>query len=293
MTSLHDRFVMIVWLLSVCILILQGDGFYLVHANSRRLWGMSKPSTTTTTTRTSSPASFHSHPQKAALSATSVQSQQRLDASSDHTITTTATSNSDTVGTTSDATATNSVACVGNDGSDQDTTMDESPTQAKNDNAIEVSASIELPFPKGVAFDAFSDLSRQSTFSPWLKSVEYLNGEKNGVGSLTRWKLSYLGLRFSWNAVSTVQDRKNGILEWKSITGLQNNGRVVFHEIDHERSYMNMTMSFSIPRLAARLMGPTKLATIVEKRILENTVRNFRQIVAENDWKMKQLEDHD
>ena len=154
--------------------------------------------------------------------------------------------------------------------------------------AIQVSAAIELPFPKYVAYDAFSDLSRQSSYSPWLKSVEYIEGERNSVGSKTRWRLAYLGLRFTWNAISTLQDPKNGIIEWESITGLQNNGRVTFHELEEDRTYMNMTMSFAFPRIAARLIGPQKLASIVERRILETTVRNFRQTVVENDWKVIQ-----
>jgi uncharacterized membrane protein len=157
--------------------------------------------------------------------------------------------------------------------------------------AIEVSAAIDLPFPKCVAYDAFSDLSRQSTFSPWLKSVEYIEGEQNMVGSKTKWKLAYLGLRFTWNAISTLQDRTNGIIEWESITGLQNNGRVTFHEVHNNRTYMNMTMSFVVPKFARRLIGPHKLGSIVEKRILENTVRNFRQIVIDNDWKMIQQQE--
>jgi uncharacterized membrane protein len=158
--------------------------------------------------------------------------------------------------------------------------------------AIQVSASVELPFPKAVAYDAFADLSRQSTYSPWLQSVEYVNGKHNVVGALTRWKLSYLGLRFSWNAICTVVDPQNGIIEWKSISGLSNQGRVVFSERPAEEggdgrssSMMHMTMCVSMPRIAARLVGQGQLASLFEKHILENTIQNFRQIVAENDWK--------
>jgi uncharacterized membrane protein len=167
-------------------------------------------------------------------------------------------------------------------------TMIEKSHSSVNGGAIQVSAGIELPFPKHVAYDAFSDLSRQSTYSPWLKSVEYIEGERNAVGSKTRWRLAYLGLRFTWNSISTLQDPKNGIIEWESITGLQNQGRVTFQEVAEDRTYMNMTMSFAVPKIASRLLGPHKLASIVEKRILETTVRNFRQTVAENDWKQIQ-----
>lgn len=170
----------------------------------------------------------------------------------------------------------------------------ESPIQKSHSSvsggAIVVSAALELPFPKRVAYDAFSDLSRQSTYSPWLKSVEYIEGERNSVGSKTRWKLNYLGLRFTWKSISTLQDPQNGVIEWESITGLQNNGRVTFQELDNDRTFMNMTMSFTVPRIASRLLGPHKIASIVEKRILETTVCNFRQIVCDNDWKAIQMQ---
>ena len=194
--------------------------------------------------------------------------------------------------------STKTTAHTGSSMGDDETVGDidhESPIQKSHSSvsggAIEVSAAIELPFPKHVAYDAFSDLSRQATYSPWLKSVEYIEGERNCVGSKTRWKLSYLGLRFTWKSISTLQDPHNGVIEWESITGLQNNGRVTFQELDNDRTFMNMTMSFTVPRIASRLLGPHKIASIVEKRILETTVCNFRQIVSDNDWKAIQLQE--
>lgn len=156
---------------------------------------------------------------------------------------------------------------------------------------IEVSTEIDLPFPKSVAFDAFADLSRQSTFSPWLKSVEYLDGaNQNSVGTTTRWTLSYMGLRFSWNAVSTRQDREHGVIEWESVTGMKNNGRVEFHEVGDDRTHMKMTMRFRKPVFANRMLGESgKIASMVENRILKSTLLNFRQDVLENDWRQKQL----
>lgn len=155
-------------------------------------------------------------------------------------------------------------------------------------DAIQVAASIELPFPRSVAYDAFADLSRQTAFSPWLQSVEYLTDQKDAVGALTQWKLSYLGVRLSWHAICTVLDRPNGIIEWKSVHGLPNQGRVVFSESGAGGSRMHMTMCLSLPRVAARLMGPGKLASMVEDMMLARTVQNFRHIVAENDWKRVQ-----
>jgi uncharacterized membrane protein len=187
--------------------------------------------------------------------------------------------------TAADATTTVSSATTKDTAPETETTP---PPVGPPDGAIQVSASVELPFPRAVAYDAFADLSRQSTYSPWLQSVEYLEGARNAVGARTHWKLSCLGLSFSWQAISTVQDREQGVIEWKSITGLPNQGRVVFSEYPENgsrSSRMHMTMSFSAPRLAVLLLGRSKLVTLVEQRMLQKTMQNFRRIVAENDWK--------
>lgn len=170
------------------------------------------------------------------------------------------------------------------------------PVQSSKKGEIRVSTSIDLPFPAEVAFDAFSDLSRQPTFSPWLRSVEYLD-ENRLVGSTTRWTMAYLGLRFSWNAISTRQDRENGVIEWKSLTGLENSGRVKFQPAafdDGMKSHMRMTMSFKTPRLAARFLGErNSIAMIVEERMLHRTLQNFRDIVHGTDWRLIQQQEED
>lgn len=163
------------------------------------------------------------------------------------------------------------------------------PNNNRKDGKIQVSADIELEFPKEVAYDAFSDISRQASFSPWLKSVVFLNGsQENTVGATTKWTMSFMGVPMSWNAISTRQDRENGVIEWKSITGLQNNGRVEFRSLG-DRTHMIMTMTFTTPRLATRILGEGHvIARVVENKMLKSTLRNFRQIVLENDWKQQQ-----
>ena len=78
--------------------------------------------------------------------------------------------------------------------------------------------SLPLPFSAEIAFDTFSDLTRQPEWSPWLSAVEYL--KKKEVHDLpeTKWYLRGPGLRFSWKAVSTINDRPNKI-GWESTSG--------------------------------------------------------------------------
>ena len=70
-------------------------------------------------------------------------------------------------------------------------------------NLIECSASILLPFSEDVAFDAFSDLTRQPSWCKYLHSVEYIgfvDGEDENDGNLplrqSRWTIGVKGLRF-------------------------------------------------------------------------------------------------
>src|SRR5438046_3163424 len=46
-------------------------------------------------------------------------------------------------------------------------------------NEIVVSSDINLPFPAELAYAAFSDMSRQTSWSPWLQSVEYTDDTHN------------------------------------------------------------------------------------------------------------------
>jgi len=53
-------------------------------------------------------------------------------------------------------------------------TEEDKDDKSRSKNLIECSASIMLPFPEDVAFDAFSDLTRQPSWCKYLHSVEYI-----------------------------------------------------------------------------------------------------------------------
>ncbi len=54
---------------------------------------------------------------------------------------------------------------------------------SSNPREILVSASIKLPFSADIAFDAFSDLPRQPSWSTWLHSISYIDDENNNNDS--------------------------------------------------------------------------------------------------------------
>ena len=197
--------------------------------------------------------------------------------------------------------------------SDSDDTSSSSPElEQLPKNHIQVSSQIELPFSAEIAFDAFSDLPRQSTWSPWLTSVKYVNREKTKNGDSndssnnrayqeTKWTMkSILGVSYSWNAISTRLERPY-LIEWESCKGLKNWGRVEFIPCSTTNAtttttsttttLMQLTLTFVAPRLVARWFQNHPdggLARLVQQRIVGGTLRNFRDICLAHDVPQRQ-----
>jgi len=167
---------------------------------------------------------------------------------------------------------------------------EESTTPKKE---IAVSASIELPFPSSVAFDAFSDLTRQPSWSPMIRSVEYIESELtiDDDTPVTEWTMGLKGFKFSWKSISTVLERPYRI-EWESISGLKNFGKIHFLDLHddagcHTKTRMTMSMTFFAPRVvSAMFRRSNKLANYVENKMILATLVRFRDIVLEEDLKL-------
>lgn len=151
---------------------------------------------------------------------------------------------------------------------------------------ITVESTLALPFSQTTAFDAFSDLTRQVEYSPWLKSVDYLSPPEDDVDTRgkdlgeTKWCMAYCGIRFTWNSIVSRLDRPH-TLEWRSTTGMKNYGSVNFVPIDDKNTKVTMRMAFVTPRLVAALFNrSSKIAHVVERKIIRTTLVNFRDAVA-------------
>lgn len=158
---------------------------------------------------------------------------------------------------------------------------------------IDITSSIELPFPAEAAYDAFSDLRRQPSWSPWLRSVEYINDdgtvadEKTTESSL--WTLKMSGFKFSWTAIETKNERPNTI-QWESTSGLKNFGTVRFEPMGDPssptRTLMTMNLSFVTPMVIAALFRRSKkVQSIVEEKMIRTSMASFRDVVLEKDLK--------
>ena len=167
---------------------------------------------------------------------------------------------------------------------------------------ITASAKVILPFAATTAFDAFADLPRQPSWSPWLHDVRYIDGAdaeddgsdagvvipiKDGIPLRnTKWTMGYKAFKFSWHAVSTNLERPS-IIEWQSTSGLRNYGSVRFDErvLDEERveTEMVLAMRFRAPRVIAALFRRSSTIKGVMETMLRGTLEGFRDVVMKED----------
>lgn len=145
---------------------------------------------------------------------------------------------------------------------------------------ITVSSHIELPFSAEVAYDAYSNLTRQPSWSSWLDSV--VLSEDNPEES--RWTIKVMGIKYSWTAIALHNERPHTV-QWRSTTGLSNYGIVRFERRGMHSTWMTLNMTFIAPRAVAALFRKSqKLAHIVETMLVQS-LRKFRDIVVEVDLK--------
>lgn len=159
--------------------------------------------------------------------------------------------------------------------------LDLEPDETAGRNEIVVASEIDLPFSAEIAYEAFSDMSRQTSWSPWLQSVEYTDESQNA----TRWKMKYLGVSTSWVSICTYERRPHTIC-WTSVSGLQNRGRVDFlpSVSDSSPTRMKMSMRFQVPRLIAHMFRSSgKVSRMVENQMILPTLERFCQDVLQND----------
>lgn len=171
------------------------------------------------------------------------------------------------------------------EGREDNSTHDDHSTHVDDDTyqiisvkqLITVSSQIELPFSAEVAYDAYSNLTRQPSWSSWLDSV--VLSEDNPKES--RWTIKVMGLKYSWTAISPQNERPHTV-QWRSVTGLRNFGTVRF-ERRGPSTLMTLKMSFVAPRAIAALFRKSQKLTHLVETMLEQSLRKFRDVVLEVD----------
>jgi uncharacterized membrane protein len=173
---------------------------------------------------------------------------------------------------------------------------------------IEITSQIELPFSPEIAYDAYSNLPRQPTWSSWLDSVVMLDKKKNDSDRDTidddrlasKWTMKFLGIRYSWEAVALKNERPR-VMQWQSTTGLRNFGTVEFHprssggdDDDLENAQatttlMTLKMTFVAPRAVSAMFRKSgKIASYVERNLITKSLHDFRDVVVRTDLQQQQ-----
>ena len=152
---------------------------------------------------------------------------------------------------------------------------------------IDIKSTLELPFPAEVAYDAFSDLPRQPSWSSWLRSVDYITEDgsvtDNPDSKSSLWTMRKAGIKFSWTAISTKNERPN-LIKWESTSGLKNFGTVQFVQSSPSLTVMTMTMSFMTPKIVAGLFNRSdSLQEFVRTKMIDTAMEQFRDVVMEVD----------
>ena len=125
------------------------------------------------------------------------------------------------------------------------------------------------------AYALFSQLDQHPNWSPWLNSVDY--NRKTGI---SKWTLKAIGLSFSWMANNTYMD--DTTIQWQSIEGFQNKGRVEFQSStsNSTSTTMKLTLSYDLPQTAITVLeslGP-RAQNFIQETLLED-LKRFRAVL--------------
>lgn len=125
------------------------------------------------------------------------------------------------------------------------------------------------------AYALFSQLDQHPNWSPWLNSVDY--NRKTGI---SKWTLKAIGLSFSWMANNTYMD--DTTIQWQSIEGFQNKGRVEFQSStsNSTSTTMKLTLSYDLPQAAITVLeslGP-RAQNFIQETLLED-LKRFRAVL--------------
>ena len=158
-----------------------------------------------------------------------------------------------------------------------------------------VSACLPMPFSPKVAYHAYSDFSRHTAWSNFLKKVDCVvppNGSSDmGVSKLTA---SVLGMPYASvckGSRAEVQQfrpfpRKKYLVQFDSVSGVEMRGCIEFteHNNDPNTTTAKLNIQFVPPKLFASVFPkPQALLRFVENRMILRDLRKFRDVVMEEE----------
>ena len=126
----------------------------------------------------------------------------------------------------------------------------------------------------------WSDLDSMPLWMSWIESVKTIDQETSTLPDLTEWTLAANGFRFKWKAQITerIEQQK---LKWESIGGLPTKGSVTFSTENTNSTSVNLSVTYELPKMIARLMEENILGKMVTNELQANIDR-FKNLVEKN-----------
>ena len=134
--------------------------------------------------------------------------------------------------------------------------------------------------PLDNVWKTWSDLDSMPLWMSWIESVKTLDQNTSTLPDLTEWTLAANGFKFKWKAQITERIEKQK-LKWESIGGLPTKGSVIFSEDNPELTLVNLSVTYELPKMIARIMEENILGKMVTNELQANIDR-FRDLVEKN-----------
>ncbi len=134
--------------------------------------------------------------------------------------------------------------------------------------------------PIGNVWETWSDLDSMHLWMSWIESVKTVDQKTTKLPDLTEWTLAANGFRFKWKAQITERIELEK-LKWESIGGLPTKGSVVFQANDEKSTSVNLSVTYELPKMIARLMEENILGKMVTNELQANIDR-FKNLVENN-----------
>ena len=126
----------------------------------------------------------------------------------------------------------------------------------------------------------WSDLDSMPQWMSWIESVKTIDQETSTLPDLTEWTLAANGFRFKWKAQITERVECQR-LKWESIGGLPTKGSVLFNTENPIKTSVNLSVTYELPKMIARLMEENILGKMVTNELQAN-INRFKKLVEDN-----------
>ncbi|MBK16783.1 MAG: hypothetical protein CMK49_02050 [Prochlorococcus sp. SP3034] len=134
--------------------------------------------------------------------------------------------------------------------------------------------------PLDNVWHTWSDLDSMPLWMSWIESVKTIDQKTSTLPDITEWTLAANGFKFRWKAKITERiDRQK--LIWESIGGLPTKGSVLFSEENSNVTLVNLSVTYELPKMIARIMEENILGKMVTNELQANLDR-FRDLVESN-----------